>query len=167
MSCCPPQSAPVSTQEKIMNTIKHTAAFEIDQPIDKLFSLFSAEGEKLWVPGWDYENIMGSTDLCEDYIFLTKNHDHASTKAIWLVKRYEPESYLVQFYKVEPEDKVGIITVQCTKVAKEVTQIQVTYKYIGLSKNSNGFISRFTFQEYEAFIDEWRNLLVGYFKSKC
>ncbi len=49
----------VSTQAKIMNTIKHTAAFEIDKPTDKLFPLFSAEGEKLWVPGRDYENIMG------------------------------------------------------------------------------------------------------------
>lgn len=62
---------------------------------------------------------MRSTDLHEDYIFLTKNHDYASTDAIWMVKRYEPESYLVQFYKVEPEDKVGIITVQCFKKAEE------------------------------------------------
>jgi len=76
-----------------MNTIKHTAAFEIDEPIDKLFPLFSAEGEKLWVPGWDHENIMGSTDLCEDYIFLTRNHDHASTKAIWLLQiKMRPEA---------------------------------------------------------------------------
>ena len=95
-----------------MNKIKHTDGFEIFQPIDKLFPLFSPEGEKLWVPGWDYENIMGSTELCEDYVFLAKNHDHASTDAIWLVKRYEQESYLVQHYKVEPEDKVGIVTVQ-------------------------------------------------------
>ncbi len=96
-----------------MSSVKHSEKFKIDQPIEILFPLFSAEGEKLWVPGWDYENIMGSNDLHEDYIFLTKNHDHASTDAIWLVKRYEPESFLVQFYKVEPEDKVGVITVQC------------------------------------------------------
>lgn len=61
-----------------MSTVKHTASFEIAQPVDELFPLFSAEGEKLWVPGWDYENIMGSTDIQEDYVFLTKNHDHAS-----------------------------------------------------------------------------------------
>ena len=70
-----------------MSTVKHTRDFKIDQSTDLLFPLFSAEGEKLWVPGWDYENIMGSNELHEDYIFLTKNHDHASTNAIWLVKR--------------------------------------------------------------------------------
>ena len=101
-----------------MSKVKHSEKFTIDQPIDIVFPLFSAEGEKLWVPGWDYENIMGSTDLHEDYIFLTKNHDHASTDAIWLIKRYDPESFFVQFYKVEPEDKVGVITVQCIQIDK-------------------------------------------------
>jgi len=150
-----------------MSRIKHTATFKIAQPIETLFPLFSAEGEKLWVPGWNYENIMGSTKLHEDYIFLTKTHDHASADAIWLVKRYEPESYFVQFYKVEPDDKVGIITVQCSKMSNCHTQVTVSYEYIGLSKNGNKFIESFTSAEYEEFIGEWYSLLVSYFKSKC
>src|SRR5210317_427334 len=96
-----------------MDFIEHTASFEIAQPVEDLFPLFSPEGEKLWVPGWDYENIMGTADLAEDYVFLTESHDHVSGKAIWLVKKYEPEAWLVQFYRIEPEDKVGVVTVQC------------------------------------------------------
>ena len=149
-----------------MSTVKHTLDFQISEPIDILFPLFSAEGEKLWVPGWDYENIMGTNDLHEDYIFLTKNHDHASTDAIWLVKYYKPESYFVQFYKVEPEDKVGIITVQCTKMNKFLTQVEVSYEYIGLSKKGDEFIESFTSAEYKEFIAEWNSLLVSYFESK-
>jgi len=150
-----------------MSKVKHTAVFEITQPIDKMFALFSPEGEKLWVPGWDYENIMGVTDLYEDYVFLTKNHDHASTDAIWLVKKYEPESYLVQFYKVEPKDKIGVITVQCTEVSDTRTKIQVTYEYIGLSEIGNEFVAKFSISEYENFIAEWESLLVKYFESMC
>jgi hypothetical protein len=148
-----------------MSTIKHTAGFHINQPIDILFPLFSAEGEKLWVPGWDYESIMGYSDLHEDYIFLTKNHDYASTDAIWLVKQYKPESHFVQFYKVEPENKVGIITVQCTKMNESLTQVDVSYEYIGLSKKGDEFIENFTSAEYKAFIAEWNSLLVSYFES--
>ena len=74
-----------------MKSVKHTAAFTLTQPVEKLFPLFSPEGEKLWVPGWDYENVMGTIDLSENYVFLTKSHDHASTEAIWVVKSYEPE----------------------------------------------------------------------------
>lgn len=149
-----------------MSTVKHTADFQISQPIEVLFPLFSAEGEKLWVPGWDYENIMGSSDLHEDYIFLTKNHDHVSTDAIWLVKRYKPEIHFVQFYKVEPEDKVGIITVRCKKTNESLTQVEVGYEYIALSKKGDKFIESFSTAAYEAFIGEWNNLLISYFESR-
>lgn len=147
--------------------IKHTASFQITQPIDILFPLFSAEGEKLWVPGWDYENIMGSNELHEDYVFLTKSHDHASTNAIWVVKKYDPENYYIQFYKVESEDKIGVIEVNCTQLNEATTKVQVTYEYIGLSDKGNQFIKEFTSSEYKSFISEWEKLLMSYFESKC
>ena len=150
-----------------MSSIKHSRKFKSNQPIDNLFPLFSAEGEKLWVPGWDYENVMGSTDLHEDYIFLTQNHDHASSKAIWLVKRYEPDKYYIQFYKIEPNDKVGIISVQCLPIDDYVTEVEVSYHYIGIDEKGDEFIKKFTSEEYTRFIDEWERLLLKYFESKC
>ncbi|WP_457651771.1 hypothetical protein [Rhodocaloribacter sp.] len=148
-----------------MSTIAHTEAFEIDRPVDVLFPLFSAEGEKRWVPGWDYENVMGTTDLHEDYVFVTGSHDHASTDAVWLVKRHEPERHLVQFYKVEPGDKVSVITVRCLEAGEGRTRVEVTYRYVGLSEKGNAFIEGFTSEAYAAFIEEWRRLLVRYFEA--
>jgi len=150
-----------------MNSVKHSKKFTINQPIDILFPLFSAEGEKLWVPDWNYENIMGSNDLHEDYIFLTQNHNHASAKAIWLVKKYDPDAYFVQFYKVEPNDKVGIISVQCFQRDESETEVEVTYHYISISEKENEFIKNFTSEKYTEFIDEWEKLLLIYFESKC
>ena len=148
-----------------MDFIEHTAGFEIAQPVEDLFPLFSPEGEKLWVPGWDYENIMGTADLAEDYVFLTESHDHVSGKAIWLVKKYEPEAWLVQFYRIEPEDKVGVVTVQCFSRESKLTHVRVTYKYIPLSNKGRHFINSFSEAVYAAFIREWRELLLAYFES--
>lgn len=83
-----------------MKQTQYTEDFQISQPVEILFPLFSAEGEKHWVPNWDYKNIMGATDLHEDYIFVTESHDHVASNAIWLVKKYNPDSYFVEFYKV-------------------------------------------------------------------
>ena len=149
-----------------MSTVKHTASFEISQPVKELFPLFSAEGEKLWVPDWGYENIMGGTDLHEDYVFVTKSHDHAASDAIWVVKRYEPEDYLVQLYKVEPGEKIGIIEVNCFKQDESQTKVKVTYEYIGLSTTGNEFVASFSSSEYKAFIADWETLLVKYFERK-
>ncbi len=149
-----------------MSTVKHTASFEIQEPVEELFPLFSAEGEKLWVPGWDYENVMGSTELHEDYVFVTKSHDHAAADAVWVVKRYEPEQYLVQFYKVEPGEKLGVIEVQCSEINESLTKVKVTYEYIGLSSEGNEFVAGFSLAEFQTFIGEWKALLLSYFRSK-
>lgn len=148
-----------------MSTVKHTSSFQLSQPIADLFPLFSPEGEKLWVPNWGYENTMGSTSLHEDYVFLTVDHDHAASTAIWLVKRYEPEKHLVQFYKVEPEEKVGVITVQCAVACESATEVIVTYEYISLSENGDKFISSFSPEAYDDFIGEWKALLEKYFDT--
>ena len=134
--------------------------------IEDLFPLFSPEGEKHWVPGWDYENVMGKTELSEDYVFLTKAHDHGTNGAIWIVKKYDPKSHFVQFYKIEPEEKIGVVTVKCTELEVSKTKVQVTYKYIALSAAGEMFVSEFSESAYEEFIDEWQTLLSNYFESK-
>ena len=149
-----------------MKSISHTKAFEMAIPIADLFPLFSPEGEKHWVPGWDYENVMGTTELSEDYVFLTKSHDHGTKDAIWIVKRYDPKLHIVQFYKVEPEDKIGLVTVRCTELEAERTKVQVTYKYVALSATAEVFVSAFSENAYEEFIGEWQTLLSNYFESK-
>ena len=142
-----------------MKSVKHSKTFELAVPIKVLFPLFSPEGEKLWVPGWDFRNIMGTAELAEDYVFLTEAHDHGTTEAIWVVKKYDPAACLVEFYKVEPKDKVGVVRVQCRAMAADRTEVEVGYKYIALSANGEAFVSSFTAVAYEAFIREWQTLL--------
>jgi hypothetical protein len=149
-----------------MKSISHTKIFEIAISIEDLFPLFGPEGEKYWVPGWDYENVMGTTELSEDYVFLTKTHNHRTADAIWIVKKYDPKSHFVQFYKIEPEDKIGVVTVKCSELEAERTKVKVTYKYIPLSPTGENFVSEFNESVYEKFIDEWQTLLSNYFRSK-
>jgi hypothetical protein len=152
-------------EREALKSISHTRAFEMPLPIEELFPLFSPEGEKHWVPGWGYENLMGTTELSEDYVFLTRSHDHGTKEAIWIVKRYDPGSHFVQYYKIEPEDKIGVVTVKCAGLEPARTEVQVTYKYTALSKAGERFVSEFTEAVYEDFIGEWQRLLLTYFES--
>ena len=148
-----------------MNSIKHSAGFVIGRPLEQVFPLFTPEGEKLWAPGWEYEDIKGASEPIEDAVFITRSHDHASSAAIWLVKRYEPEDAHVQYYKVEPGDKVGIVTVQCTSQSPNATHVQVSYEYIALAEKGRSFIKGFSAEAYEVFMAEWEDLIRAYFDS--
>ena len=146
-----------------MTTISHTTTFELAVSIDELFPLFSPEGEKLWVPGWDYENVMGTTELSEDYVFLTQSHDHAEADAVWVVKKYVPIDHLVEFYRIEPGQKVGLVGVRCSSASSEQTTVEITYRYTALSVEGERFIANFDEKAYGEFIAEWKTLLSQYF----
>ena len=151
------------TKGFVSQVVAHSEEFLLGRDISTVFPLFSPEGEKLWAPGWDYTNLLGSTELYPDYLFLTDTHDHQSAQAIWIVSGYEPDKHYVSYYKVEPGQKVGKIVVQCFEQNRSSTLVKVTYKYIGLSDSGNRFVAGFTKEAYSEFIGEWRTLLHDYF----
>jgi hypothetical protein len=149
----------------VSQVVSHSEEFLLERGIASVFPLFSPEGEKLWAPGWDYTNLLGSKDLERDDVFLTDSHDHKSTQAIWIVADYDPVKHYVSYYKVEPGEKVGKIVVECFEQTETSTLVRVAYKYIGLSDSGNQFVSSFTKEAYREFIGEWRSLLLHYFEK--
>ena len=151
----------------VAQVVSHSEEFLLERDIASVFPLFSPEGEKLWAPGWDYTNLLGSKELQRDDVFLTDSHDHKSTQAIWIVADYDPVKHHVSYYKVEPGEKVGKVVVECFEQTDKSTLVKVTYKYIGLSDSGNQFVAGFTKETYKEFIDEWRSLLLHYFEKAC
>ena len=143
----------------VSHVVSHSEEFSLGRDISHVFPLFSPEGEKLWAPGWNYTNLLGSIELGPDYVFLTDTHDHKSAQAIWIVSGYDPARHYVSYYKVEPGQKVGKIVVQCFERGRTSTLVKVTYKYIGLSDSGNRFVETFSKEAYKEFIGEWRLLL--------
>ncbi len=137
--------------------------FEIEKPITQVFPLFTAEGEKLWAPGWDYVQIFGDTNVNEDDVFLTQTHDHAAADAIWIVKKYDSQNHFVQYYKVEPGEKIGLISVTCEKIDDAKTKVIVEYCYTALSSAGKIFLLNFSEKNYSEFIAEWKTLIDAYF----
>jgi len=151
------------TKDFVSQVVSHTEEFLLEKHIAIVFPLFTPEGEKLWAPGWTYTNLIGSTELKPDDVFLTDTHDHKSAQAIWIASDYDASKHYVSYYKIEPEQKVGKITVQCFEQSPSVTRVKVTYKYIGLSDSGNQFVAGFTKESFTEFIGVWRSLLCDYF----
>ncbi len=72
----------------------------------------------------------------------------------------------IQLYRLEPGQKVGVITIHCTPVGEEQTHVDVAYEHIAISAEGQRFVAGFTLATYEAFINEWREWLVQYFDPK-
>jgi len=66
---------------------------------------------------------------------------------------------------VDPYDRVGIISVLCKPISDDLTEVEVTYEFVGLSEKGNDFTKEYTAEVFEASIANWPVWLEGYFKQ--
>ncbi len=121
--------------------------------IDDVFPLFSPEGEKLWVPGWDPEFLdPPESDWSEGQIFRTREE---MGEAVWVVTRLDRALHRVEYHRVEPERYVARVEVSCRPVPSARTEASIAYSFVGLSEAGNREIAAMTQQAYDAKMLRW------------
>jgi len=102
--------------------VRATRSFEltINGPIDKVFQLFTPEGENLWIPYWKYTPIYpASGDTVRDMVFRTDE------KTLWTLAVYDPPRHSV--YVHTSPDSLARIEVECSAVDANHTRMKITW----------------------------------------
>jgi hypothetical protein len=143
--------------------VERTGSFVLPLPHDDAFPLFSAEGERRWVPGWDPYYLHPATPSNEaGTVFRTT---HGNEETIWLVLRYEPGSGLAEYARLTPGSRVGTVLVRCEALSGTETRVVVTYALTALAEPGNAVLGRLTTEAYGQMLDEWRHLILGSLQS--
>lgn len=121
--------------------------------IDEVFTLFSPQGERGWVPGWDPEMLHPSGDAWEErQVFRTREE---RGEAVWVISRLDRAGHRVEYHRVEPGRWVARVEVRCRPLDGGRTEASVEYAFIGLSESGNREIDGMTEEEYEAKMARW------------
>lgn len=125
----------------------------VNAPLWRAFELFSPDGERLWVPGWDPEILQPrGTSWEEGLLFRTREENG---EAIWIITRLDPVSCHVRYHRVEPGRYIARIDVRCTAASPESTEVATTYAFTGLSESGNEEIARMSQESYDAKMARW------------
>jgi len=125
----------------------------VNADVDEAFPLFSPEGERLWVPGWDPELLHPPGAVWEEgQIFRTREE---LGDAVWLVTRLDRGQHAVEYHRVEPGRYVANITVRCRALPDGRTEVSTAYSFVGLSEAGNGEIEAMTQKAYDEKMSRW------------
>ncbi len=153
--------------------ISRTASFVVNEPIDKVFPLYGAFEERKWAPGWEPVLIYPDKEVMEEgttfKIFSHGNghgHGNSEKEFLWVVSKYEPQDYLVQ-YLVSTPNRFWTITVQSNSIENDTkTNTTVTYTYTGLNAEGNELNKQSLHGMYENNLQDWADLINGYFEKQ-
>ncbi|HEY3520667.1 MAG TPA: hypothetical protein VGK80_06465 [Rhodanobacteraceae bacterium] len=142
--------------------LSNSRDFHLDAPCARVFPLFTAEGEKAWVPGWNPEMLSGAT--ARGSVFRTKAH-HDGRETVWIVSDYRPDQYRVAYARIAQRSNIGLVDVACRDTSGGA-RVTVRYTLTGLNEDGDDFVREFLSDaHYTRFIEEWRGALSDVLKK--
>ena len=146
--------------------VSKTATISLNGTIETIFPLFGAFEERNWAKGWNPVLIYPEIEIIEEgTTFKTKVKEKGELGFIWIVTKYDPEKYGIQ-YLVTTENRFWTITITCHPLADGKTSARVNYTYTGLNESGN-MINKKAIQEMFRYdLKDWENEINEYLLRK-
>ncbi|MFZ0499004.1 MAG: SRPBCC family protein [Steroidobacteraceae bacterium] len=129
--------------------------FRVAAPVARVFPLFTALGERAWVPGWEPELLSGREE--RGSVFRTV---HGGRETTWIVVTYLPAEGRVSYARLARGSNMGLVDVQCGAAPEGGTQVSVRYTLTGLDAQGQAFVAEFLDpRHYSHMVEEWREAI--------
>ena len=129
-----------------------TGEVRVDLPLDQAWVLFTPEGERSWVEGWDPHYPGGVVSEQPGAVFLTG-------PIVWVVVDFDP-GRLVRYARTTPGDRAGLVTVTFRAEAEATTVATVTYALAALSASAARDLETFA-AGYDEFLASWERMIAA------
>jgi hypothetical protein len=146
--------------------IERSHEFELPIPAHRALDLFTPVGEKSWVSGWDPAFLYPSDGSPRVHAAFTTQGPSDPYPTIWLMTHFAPALLTVRYARVTPGSRAGEVEVVVTPRSALSCTVTVSYFFTALSEAGNDYLESFTEEYFRAYIESWRDLIVGVLHSE-
>ncbi|WP_141581632.1 SRPBCC family protein [Actinomadura sp. WMMA1423] len=139
-----------------MSGVRHrlTGRITVPLPPAEAFPLFTARGERRWVPGWEPSfPALATDDARPETVFQTRADDRTTT---WIVVEGAPGRH-IRYARVTPGTSAGTVSVVLDE-ADGHSEVTITYELTALSDEGAAHLHAFA-DEYPAFLTSWQDAI--------
>lgn len=143
-----------------------------DAPPEKVFPLLCPVREADWVPGWQYRLLYSQSGVAEaGCVFTTPNDNGPETEitkskdTTWIVTKYDPAAFRIEFAWVQPEMVAAQIGIVLTAKSNRQTSARIRYTYTGLSEAGNREVEGYDQKWFEHKMQGWEAAINHYLRT--
>jgi hypothetical protein len=154
--CCAMAQAHAQSEHKPEMRVTRSADISVNGPIEKVFPLFTPEGETHWIPSWKYTPIFPASGSTErDMVFRTDE------QTLWTLAIYEPPHRSV-YVHASPEE-IARIEVECSSADDAHTRVRITYVITAITEAAQHATAHHQSEaEFRKKMDGWKTWLDDY-----
>ena len=143
--------------------VARAGGFVLPCDAEKAFSLFSPEGEREWVKGWDPEPIFpGTIEFRRDTVFQTQD---AGGEAIWIILAAQWESHTAEYVRIAAHSHSAHIVVKIEPLSTEQSRVDVNYTVTAFGQTAANLLAEFSEDAYVKKMLDWQQRIVERLES--
>jgi hypothetical protein len=147
----------MTDQGPVRRTFRAGATIRVALDAERTLPLFTARGERAWVPGWHPDFPAGEPPEGEDEregaVFITRADGHETT---WVVAARGHGR--IRYARVTPGLWAGTVDVRVVAEDEDGTAVEVTYDLTSLSAEGDAELER-SEDGFAAAIEGWERLI--------
>ena len=133
--------------------------FVANAPLEQAASLFGADEERKWAPGWDPEFLYPVPARDQPGMVFRIEHPHHS--AVWVNTAFDLENGHIQYTYVLNDAMATMIDLHLTRESSQTTGVSVVYERTALIPEANEHVRHFADGDKKAQ-KEWEEQINGY-----
>ena len=154
----------VALAQKAAQQVRRSGSFDLPCNADTAFPLFSPEGERDWVDGWDPQPVFPDRiEFSRDTVF---KEGPAGEEAVWTIVDADWQTHRAEYVRVAPGSHTGHILVKIEPVDAERSRVTVSYTVTAFGENSASLLAAFSEEAYAAKMRGWKDKISAYLESR-
>ena len=144
--------------------ISRSGTFDLQCTTETAFPLFSPEGERYWVKGWDPRPVFPETIAFEpETVFLEGSGDG---EAVWTIIDVNQTSHRAEYVRLAPQSHAAHIVVQVEPLANSRSHVTVSYVVTAFGLNAAEMLAAFSESAYAEKMCNWQRQISSYLEKQ-
>ena len=146
-------------------TVRQQASGSFDLPVatGEAMWLFTPEGERQWVPGWDPQYPAGNPEETPGTVFVTSSE---GVETIWVILALDRAEHAVTYARVTPGRHAGTVTVGCAEERPGHCTVTVRYDLTALPGAAADALDAYRPERFAEMIGAWEEAVGALLASR-
>jgi hypothetical protein len=149
--------------EATAQQVSRTGSFELPCSTDTAFPLFSPEGERDWVKGWDPRPVFPDRIVfSRDTVF---KQGEAEEEAVWTIVDVDPQIHRAEYVRLAPASHTAHIVVRVEPLGPERSRVVVSYTVTAFGEHATSILDAFSESAYATKMRSWQEQISAYLEK--
>lgn len=131
---------------------------ELDLPASQAIGMFTPEGEREYVPGWEPDYGPSGPSEEPGTVFRTAV---GGTETIWVIMQLDRMTGTAEYARVTPGIHAGTVRVRCEPSAEGRTKVHIAYDISLLDGGDLAALDSFTDDRFERTLGDWESSIAA------